>query len=37
VAGYANPKQTETYDRDQVEAFHRTMKIRTKFRFKNRT
>ncbi|SHG90301.1 hypothetical protein SAMN05444169_4724 [Bradyrhizobium erythrophlei] len=36
VAGHANPKQTETYDRDQVEAFRRTMKTRTKFRTKNR-
>ena len=32
VAGHAKEKQTEKYDRDQVEAFRRTMKTRTSFR-----
>jgi hypothetical protein len=35
VAGHATPKQTETYDRDQVEAFRRTMKTRANYRPKN--
>jgi len=35
VAGHAKPKQTEAYDRDQVEAFRRTMKTRTDYRSKN--
>jgi hypothetical protein len=32
IAGHAKPRQTEKYDRDQVEAFRRTMKTRTSFR-----
>jgi hypothetical protein len=35
VAGHAMEKQTEKYDRDQTEAFRRTMKARTKYRAKN--
>ncbi len=35
VAGHAKEKQTERYDRDQVEAFRRTMKSRTAYRAKN--
>jgi hypothetical protein len=36
VAGHAKEKQTEKYDRDQVEAFRRTMKSRASYR-KNET
>ena len=32
---FATPKQTEKYDRDQVEAFRRTMKTRTNYRTEN--
>lgn len=35
VAGHAQEKQTEKYDRDQLEAFRRTMKSRTGYRAKN--
>jgi hypothetical protein len=35
IAGHATPKQTEAYDRDQVEAFRRTMKTRTNYRSEN--
>ncbi len=35
IAGHSKPKQTEKYDRDQVEAFRRTMKSRTNYRAKN--
>jgi hypothetical protein len=35
VAGHAKEKQTEQYDRDQVEAFRRTMKSRADYRTKN--
>src|ERR1700730_10036899 len=35
IAGHATPKQTEKYDRDQVEAFRRTMKTRTNYRTEN--
>jgi hypothetical protein len=37
VAGHAKEKQTEKYDRDQVEAFRRTLKTRTKYRSENGT
>jgi hypothetical protein len=37
IAGHATPKQTEKYDRDQVEAFRRTMKTRTNYRTENGT
>jgi hypothetical protein len=37
VAGHAKEKQTEKYDRDQVEAFRRTMKTRTNYRSRNGT
>jgi hypothetical protein len=36
IAGHAKEKQTEKYDRDQVEAFRRTMKSRAKYRVKNK-
>ncbi|WP_407175804.1 integrase [Bradyrhizobium sp. STM 3562] len=36
IAGHATPKQTEAYDRDQIEAFRRTMKTRTSYRSQNR-
>jgi hypothetical protein len=32
VAGHAKEKQTEKYDRDQVEAFRRSMKTRSNYR-----
>jgi hypothetical protein len=32
VAGHANERQSEKYDRDQVEAFRRTMKSRASYR-----
>ncbi len=35
VAGHAKEKQTEKYDRDQVEAFRRTMVSRAAYRTKN--
>ena len=35
VAGHAKERQTEKYDRDQLEAFRRTMKSRTGYRAKN--
>ncbi len=35
IAGHAKEKQTEKYDRDQVEAFRRVMKSRTSYRTKN--
>ena len=35
VAGHAKERQTEKYDRDQLEAFRRTMKSRTEYRAKN--
>jgi hypothetical protein len=35
VAGHAKEKQTEKYDRDQVEAFRRTMQSRAAYRAKN--
>ena len=37
VAGHAKEKQTEKYDRDQLEAFKRTMKARADYRVKNET
>ena len=37
IAGHAKEKQTEKYDRDQVEAFRRTMKSRTSYRARNDT
>jgi hypothetical protein len=37
TAGHAQPKQTEKYDRDQVEAQRRSMKSRTNCRAKNAT
>jgi hypothetical protein len=37
VAGHATEKQTEKYDRDQVEAFRRTMKSRANYRAENET
>lgn len=35
VAGHAKERQTEKYDRDQLEAFRRTMKSRTGYRTRN--
>jgi hypothetical protein len=35
IAGHAEEKQTEKYDRDQVEAFRRSMKSRTSYRQNN--
>jgi hypothetical protein len=35
VAGHAKERQTEKYDRDQLEAFRRTMKSRVGYRAKN--
>jgi hypothetical protein len=32
VAGHANERQSEKYDRDQVEAFRRTMKSGASYR-----
>jgi hypothetical protein len=35
VAGHAQEKMTDKYDRDQVEAFRRTMESRSRYRNKN--
>jgi hypothetical protein len=37
TAGHAQEKQTEKYDRDQVEAQRRTMRARAKYRAENET